>query len=263
LKGRDFTERDGLKSAPVVIINETLAKRFFPDEDPVGKHIRPTIGVDEDEPLMREIIGVVGDVRHKSLSEESGPEVYVPHAQIPFDFMTLVARTENNPRAIIPAVQEEVRALDKDLPVYEFTTLDEYVANSLAQPRFNTMLLAIFAALALALTAVGLYGVVSYSVAQRTHEMGIRMALGAKPSDVLRLVVGQGMVLALIGIGIGLVGAFLTTRVMASLLFGVSTTDPLTFTLISVILIGVALGACFVPARRATRVDPMVALRYE
>jgi putative ABC transport system permease protein len=164
---------------------------------------------------------------------------------------------------LIGAIQNEVRALDKDLPVFNIKTLDDYVAGSVAQPRFNTMLLGIFAGLALVLTAVGLYGVMSYSVAQRTHEIGIRMALGARAGDVLKMVVGQGMLLTLIGMAIGLCAAFMLTRIMSSMLYGVSATDPATFAAVAVALAVVAFAACYIPARRATKVDPMVALRYE
>src|SRR5207237_1862080 len=182
---------------------------------------------------------------------------------MPFDSMIIVAKTEGDPRASIAAVQNEVKSLDKDLPTYNIKTLDEYVAASVAQPRFNTLLLAMFAGLALILTAIGLYGVMSYSVTQRTHEIGIRMALGARQPDVLKMVVRQGMTLTVVGIGAGLIGAYFLTRLMSSLLFSVSATDPITFTAIPVVIAGVAVGACFVPARRATKVDPMIALRSE
>ena len=177
--------------------------------------------------------------------------------------MTMLLKTETDPRSIVSAVQSEVKAMDKDLPAYGIKTLDEYLSASVSRPRFNTLLLAIFAGLALILTAVGLYGVMNYSVTQRTHEIGIRVALGAQQQDVLKMVVRQGMTLTAIGIGAGLAGAYFLTQLLASLLFGVSATDPLTFIAISIILAGVALGACYVPARRATRVDPMIALRYE
>jgi putative ABC transport system permease protein len=228
----------------------------------LGKHIKPGISADDDEPSMREIVGVVGNVKHRGLNVEAEPEAYEPHAQLTFD-MTILVKTETDPRAIINAVQTELRAMDKDLPAYSIKTLDEYLAASVARPRFNTLLLAIFAGLALILTAVGLYGVMSYSVTQRTHEIGIRMALGASQQKVLGMVVRRGMTLTAIGIGTGLVGAFFLTRLLSSLLYGVSVTDPITFVAISVILAGVALGACFLPALRATRVDPMIALRYE
>lgn len=262
IKGRDFTDRDDKKAPAVIIVNEAFAKQFFPGEEVLGKHINPGISADDDEPVMREIVGVVGNVKHRGLNVEAEPEAYEPHAQLTFD-MTILVKTETDPRAIINAVQSELRAMDKDLPAYSIKTLDEYLAASVARPRFNTLLLTIFAGLALILTAVGLYGVMSYSVTQRTHEIGIRMALGASQQKVLGMVVRRGMTLTVIGIGTGLIGALFLTRLLASLLFGVGVTDPATFVAISVILAGVALGACFVPALRATKVDPMIALRCE
>ena len=263
VKGRDFTAHDDLKSTPVCIINETLARKYFPGEDPLGKRIKPTLSVDNNPPPMREIVGVVGDVKHRNLSAESGPEVYVPHAQVPFSTMAVIVRTETEPQSITAAVQREVRSLDKDLPLINVRTLDEYVSTSVERPRFNTLLLGIFAAVALILTAVGLYGVLAYTVAQRTHEIGIRMALGAQTRNVLRLVIGQGMLLALIGIGTGLAVAWMVTRLLASLLYGISARDPVTFAGVALLLSAVALLACYIPARRATRVDPVIALRYE
>ncbi len=263
VKGRDFTARDNGKAPGVIIVNSAFVEKFFPGEDPIGKHIKPGISFDENEPPMREIVGVVGNVRHLKLDAAEDAEFYAPHAQIPFDSMTIVVKSENDPRGLSGAIQQEVSAIDKDLPVFEIKTLDDYVAGAVARPRFNTLLLAIFAGLALVLTAVGLYGVMSYAVAQRTHEIGIRMALGAQSSDVLKLVVSQGMLLTLIGVAIGLVAAFALTRLMSSLLYGVSATDPLTFVIVAATLSAVALAACWLPARRATKVDPMVALRYE
>jgi putative ABC transport system permease protein len=263
IKGRDFTERDDRTAPGVIIVNEAFVQKFFPNEDPLGKRIKPGISTDETKPLMREIVGVVGNVKHHRLTAEADPEAYVPHAQLPFDTMTLVVKTSVDARSITGAVRNEVRALDKDLPVYNVKTLDEYLAASVAQPRFNTLLLTIFAGMALVLTTVGLYGVMSYSVVQRTHELGIRLALGAQTGDILKLVVGQGMALTIIGVFIGLLGAFAFTRLMRSLLFGVSATDPLTFICVSLLLSVISLIACLVPARKAAKVDPMVALRYE
>jgi putative ABC transport system permease protein len=263
VKGRDFTARDDNKAPGVVIVNSAFAEKFFPGEDPIGKRIKPGISTDDNDAVMREIVGVVGNVKHLKLNAEQDPEFYVPHTQIPFDSMTLVVKSDGDPRGLTDAIQNEVRAIDKDLPVFTIKTLEDYVAASVAQPRFNTLLLSVFAGLALVLTAVGLYGVMSYSVAQRTHEIGIRMALGAQSSDVLKLVVGQGMILTLIGVAIGLLAALALTRLMASLLYGVSATDPVTFATVSAALAAVALLACYIPARRATKVDPMIALRYE
>ena len=263
LQGRDFTERDDMKAPAVVIVNQTLAQRFFPNQNPLGKHIKPHVSVTEGDKVMREIVGVVGDVKHRGLGVESEPEVYVPQAQIPFDGKTLVLRTDADPVSVTAAVRREVKSLDKDLPIYSVKPLEQYLSASLAQPRFNTLLLTIFAGVALILAAVGLYGVMSYSVAQRTHEIGIRLALGARQEDVMKLVVGQGLALTLGGVVIGLAGALAFTRLLTTLLFGVSATDPVTFAGVAVLLSAVALAACYLPARRAMRVDPMVALRYE
>jgi len=264
IKGRDFTERDDNPGPDVIAINQALADRNFPGEDPIGKRIRPSIQFESGkEPVWREIIAIVNNVKYRGPLKDAGPEYYVPESQIPFDSMVLTVKTAGDPRAIVGAVRDEVRAMDKDLPLYNIRTLDDYLSTAVAQPRLFAVLLAIFAGLALALTAIGLYGVMSYSVAQRTHEMGIRMALGARPANVLQLVVRQGMTVAGLGVGIGLLAALVTTRVMATLLFGIGARDPLTFSVIAIIIAGVALAACFAPARRATKVDPMVALRYE
>ncbi len=263
VEGRDFTERDDKQAPGVVIVNQAFARKFFPGEDPIGKHIRPGISTDESKPVMREIVGVVADVKNRNLSSEFRAGYFVPQAQIPFNQMTVLVKTTNDPRSLITAVQREVTAMDKELPVFNVKTMDDYLAASMATPRFNTTLLAIFATVALVLTIVGLYGVMSYSVAQRTNEIGIRMALGAQTRDVLSLVVKQGIKLVFLGLGIGLVGAFALMRVIASLLFGVTTKDPLTFAAVAGLLTVVALLACYLPARRATKVDPLVALRYE
>lgn len=263
LKGRDFNERDTAKSTGVVIVNQAFAQKYFPGEDPVGKHIKPGISTLETETELREIVGVVADVRNRNLSSELRPGYFVPMVQIPFDQMTVVVRTTNDPHSLITAVQNEVHSIDPQLPVFSVKTMDEYISATVAAPRFNTTLLSIFAAVALVLTIVGLYGVMSYSVAARTNEIGIRMALGARVTDVLTLIFKQGMTLVLIGEVIGLAGAFALTRLIRGLLFGVTATDYLTFVSVALILAVVALLATLVPALRAARVDPLTALRYE
>ncbi|MGH9703897.1 MAG: ABC transporter permease [Candidatus Acidiferrales bacterium] len=263
LQGRDFSAQDNSKSPAVIIVNQTFSRTFFPGENPLGKHIQPGMSVGPGTKVMREIVGVVGDVRHLGLNQEAGPEVYAPESQMPFDGMILVVRTDSDPRSAIGAIRQQVRALDKDLPVFDAKLLEEYLSASLAQPRFNTFLLGIFAVVALLLAVVGLYGVMSYSVVQRTHEIGIRMALGAQAKNVMQMVVGQALRLTLTGCVIGLAGAWAVTRLMSTLLYGVSASDPATFAAVALLLGVVSLLACYVPARRAMRVDPMVALRYE
>jgi putative ABC transport system permease protein len=260
LRGRHFTERDTDDAPDVVIVDETLARTYFPGEDPVGKRIYEGEGENR---IYRQIVGVVGAIRHKGLDAEYKSQTYYPHAQSGSAGMTVVVRAANDPVSLVPAVRGAVRTLDKDQPIYGVRTMDEVLDNSVAQKRFSMSLLGIFAAVALLLAAVGIYGVMAYTVSIRTHEMGVRIALGAQRWDVLRLVVGQGMILALAGVALGLVAAFGITRVMSSLLYGVSATDPLTFLGIALLLTGVALLACYIPARRATKVDPMIALRYE
>jgi putative ABC transport system permease protein len=264
VKGRDFDDRDRHGSTPVVIVSETFARQHFPNEDPLGKRIKPGIStIDDENDPMREIVGVAGDVRNQNLSTESKPAYYVPQTQVPFSSMVAVVKTMNEPRSLISAVTKEVAAMDRDIPLFGVKSMDEYLSASVAAPRFSTTLLTIFAGVALVLTVVGLYGVMSYSVAQRTNEIGIRMALGAQSSDVLVMIVKQGSVLILLGLGIGLVGAFALTRVISSLLFGVTAKDPFTFAAVAVLLAIVALLACYIPALRATKVDPMNALRCE
>ena len=257
IQGREFDERDVKGSPEVVIINQQMARQFWPDEDPIGQ--RMTVG---NEP-WRTIVGVVGDVRQSGLEAEPRPEFFYPFFQVEFSSGTFVVRTSGNPNAMIAALRSEVQAVDKDQPLFRVRTMDEVLAQSVARRRLVMLLFGIFGGVALVLAAVGLYGVMRYSVTQRTREIGIRMALGAARGDVTRLVVGQGMTLTLVGVGIGLAASFFLTRLMASLLYGVSAADPVTFALVSLFLIGVALGASFVPARRATKVDPMVALRHE
>jgi putative ABC transport system permease protein len=257
LRGRPFTEQEARADAKVVVINETLATTFFPGEDPLGKHLV----IDTGAPTQFEIVGVVGDVRHRSLEQGVYQMMYVPSLQVGNN--NLVIRTASNPAGRAAAVRQQVAAIDRDQPVSAIRTMTDVLSESVGQQRFRTMLLAAFAAVALVLAAVGIYGVISYSVTQRTHEIGVRMALGAQRRDVVRLIVRGGLALTLLGVALGLAGSFALTRVMSGLLFGVSATDPATFAGITALLTSVALLACYLPARRATKVDPMVALRYE
>jgi putative ABC transport system permease protein len=261
LKGRDFTESDGGDTPPVVVINEALARRYWPNQDPIGRRI--SFDSRNGQTVWRQIVGVVNSVRHMALSEEPRSEVYIPFAQYPLAFMTLVARTDGAPLGYVAAVRSQVQAVDKDQPISNVRTMEERLASTVSQRRFNLILLAIFACLALSLAAIGIYGVMSYLVAQRTHEIGVRMALGAQTGDVLRLVIRQGMTLTLTGVLIGLITAFGLTRLLRNLLFDLSATDPLTFFVTALLLALVALLACYLPARRATKVDPLVALRCE
>jgi putative ABC transport system permease protein len=264
LEGRDFTPHDNLESAPVAIVSRRFARRFFPSQDPIGKHIRPGIANGySGGPPMREIVGVAGDVKQAGLGDAAAPQVYAPVAQCPFNPMFIVIRTETDPLSIAAPARRGVAAVDKNAPIYHVETLDQYFADSLAAPRFITLLISGFAGLALLLACVGIYGVVSYIAAQSTHEIGIRMALGAQRRDVLLMVTGHGLRLALVGIGIGVLGASGLTRFLSSLLYGVKATDAITFATVSLILTAVALLACYIPARRAAKVDPMVALRRE
>jgi putative ABC transport system permease protein len=262
VRGRYFDARDTADAPGVAIISEKLAQKYWPGEDPVGQRI--TFEGGPQQPRFREVIGIVGHVRNEGLEGESRGQYYVPYAQRPTSAdLFLVVRADGDPTLLAPLVRGRIASADKDLPVYRVTTMEKLVSDSLAQRRFSMTLFGVFAALALALAIVGLYGVMSYGVAQRTHEIGLRMALGAQGRDVLRMVVGQGMALVAVGLGLGLAGALALTRLMASLLYGVSAADPVTYAGIAVLLAAVALVASYVPARRATKVDPMVALRYE
>ncbi len=260
LKGRVFTERDTKEAPRVVIINESLARRFFPHEDPIGKRMDISKG---GFGTWREIVGVVGDVKHYSLDSKTTVQIYEPYLQVPYPAMNLAVRTTGDPAGIAAAIRSQVAAMDKDQPVANIKTMERIVSDSVTRQRFSALLFALFAGVALMLAAVGIYGVMSYYVTQRTREIGIRMVLGAERRDVLKLVVGKGMVLALSGVMIGLAAAFALTRLMSKLLFGISATDPATFAAISLLLASVALLACWIPARRATKVDPLVALKHE
>jgi predicted permease len=259
LKGRDFTERDGATAPGVVIVNEALARRHWPGEEPLGK--RMTVGGDA---RPREVVGVVRDMKQGEWASAPKPEMYLPDSQADAPrSMTLVIRASSDLSEIEPQVRREVWAIDKDLPVSKVTSMEEVVAESVGPQRFNTLLIGVFAAVALTLAAAGVYGVMSYAVAERTHEIGVRMALGARGRDVLGMVLRQGLVLTLLGLAIGLAGALALTRVMNSLLYEVSVTDPLVFGGVATALTLSALLACYVPARRATQVDPLLALRHE
>jgi len=261
LEGRYFSDQDSSKHN-VAIVDETLAKRLWPDSSPIGH--RFTFGRFPEKPTdWVEIVGVVRHIRHHRLDANVREEVYYPHAIVAFSQMTLAIRTATDPLSIAGAVRDTVRSLDPDQPVYRMRTMDELVSRALAPARFTLLLLTIFAGVAATLAIIGIYGVVSQAVSERTHEIGVRMALGAQVSDVLRMVVGQGLKLVSVGVAVGLLGAFALTRLLSGLLYEVSATDPTTFIILAVILSGVALAACFVPARRAARVDPMIALRYE
>jgi putative ABC transport system permease protein len=264
-QGRVFNDDDRLDSAPVVIVNERFAARFFPGgQNVIGKRIKPGFSADDTGEKMREIIGVVGNVKHQALKNEDSPEMYLPRTQMPIHMMSIVVRTSvSDPSGITSAMRKELAAIDPAIPLNSVRVFDEYLARSLARPRFNALLLSIFAASALVLTAIGIYGVLAYSVAQRTNEIGIRMALGAAQSNIFRLVIGQAMTIVGISVAIGLVGAFAATRLLNSLLFGVTAWDPFTFSAIVVLISLVAFLAAWLPARRAANVDPIVALRTE
>jgi putative ABC transport system permease protein len=255
LRGRNFTPQEVRESAKVLIISESLASRTFPNEEPLGRRLVMSF---QNQPF--EIVGIVGDVRHRSLDQPPLPIMYMPALEAGEN---VVIRARSDSLSLAAAVRREVAGLDPNQPIATVRTMDEWLGLSVAAPRYRTGLFVLFAALALVLSAVGIYGVMSYSVGQRTHEIGVRMALGARQLDVLKLVVRQGMGLVLVGVGIGLVGALALTRIISSLLFDVGTKDPATFTGVAILLAAVAFIACYVPALRATKVDPLVALRYE
>jgi putative ABC transport system permease protein len=256
IRGRFLTDQDTSTSAPVVLINETMARRYFPNEDPIGRRLDisgPT--------YLREIVGVVGDVKQESLRTPTPPQVYEPFSQKPTRSFQVLLRAPENPADLVDPVRRAVRAIDNAQPISTARLLDDMVARSLTRDRFSVLILGAFASLALLLAAVGLYGVMAYAVTQRTNEIGIRMALGAQPHGILRLVMIQSLQMVTIGLGTGLLAAFVLTRILASLLYEVKARDPITFTAVAILLAGVALAAALIPARRAARVDPVVALR--
>jgi putative ABC transport system permease protein len=257
LRGRNFTDQEVRQGAQVVVISELLAKQVFPNnEEPLGKRLVMGTGSQ-----AFEIVGIVGDIRHSALENEPAPAMYFPTYE--GSWMNVVIRAQGDPANLAAAVRQEVRAIDPDQPIAAVKTMDEWLKASTSNQRYRTSLLALFALIALILAATGIYGVMSYSVTQRTHEIGVRMALGARRFDVLKLVVRQGMSLVAIGVALGLIGAVALTRVMTSLLFEVTPKDPLTFVAVAMFLPLVAFIACYIPARRGTKVDPLVALRYE
>jgi putative ABC transport system permease protein len=258
LKGRLFSNEDQANTPYVIVINQTMARRFWPNDEPLGKQVKVVEGA-----AVATVIGVVGDAKHFFLNEEQRPQMYDAYSQDPGLFATAVIRSSVEPLSLAEPVRQAIWKVDADQPMWKIRTVEFLVNRSTADRKFLMALMGIFATLALLLTIIGLYGVISYLVNQRTQEIGIRMALGAQMRDIMRMVLKQGMVLVLSGVGLGLAAAWLLTRLMTTLLYQVSATDPLTFASISLLLIAVALVACYVPARRATRVDPLTALRYE
>ncbi len=258
IKGRDFSDRDKSDSPGAAIINNQLARTYFGAEDPIGKRISF-----DDRQSWMSIVGVIGDVKQMGLESSAKPEVYFPYLQVAAPEMSLVVRTSSNPLNLAGAVKGEIQLIDKDMPIDDARTMQQLLGESVSGPRFNLLLLTVFAVVALLLAIVGIYGVMSYTVSQRTHEIGIRVAIGAQPNDVFRMVIGQGMRLAAIGVAFGLLGAFALTRLMTTMLFGVEPTDPATFIGIGVLLSVVTLAACYIPGRRAAKVNPLEALRYE
>jgi predicted permease len=257
-RGRDFTEHDGAQDARVAVVNEALARRYWPGEEPIGKRIwlgRQTNPV--------EVVGVLGDVRNVSLAADSQPEIYLPFAQLPWGFMNLIVRTEGDPLSLTAAVRGRVLALDREQPVTQVRSMEEVVEEAAAQPRLTSWLLGTLAGAAVLLALVGIYGVVSRSTAERTAEMGIRLALGANPADLLKLVLRQGLTVTLAGIALGLAASLALTRLLRSQLYHVSATDPAVLALSAALLAGAAALASYLPARRAARIDPMQALRTE
>ncbi len=265
VRGRDFTEYDNSKTTPVVVVNRTFARRFFPNQDPIGKHVRPGIGngYGPGEPPMREIVGVVGDVKQSGLNAEVAPEAYAPLAQSPFSPVFVVVRTASDPQTLVGAIRRQIALVDKNEPVYDVKTLDQYFAESLLLARLITLLLSGFATVAVLLACLGVYGVVSYVTAQRTHEIGVRMAMGSPKLEIIKLIVGEGLRPAVIGVAIGIAISVKAMGLLSSLLYGLKPSDPLTFGVVVLLMTGVTLLASYIPAQRAANLDPMLSLRHE
>ncbi len=261
LAGRAFSVRDDIKATPVMMINERFAHRYFPGENPIGKHIKVDLGDGTLKSPVREVVGIAGNVKRQKLTADVDAEYYLPYAQAVITSPPLAIRTAGDPTSLIGALRAQIAGMDRNIPLYRVATMEESVSNAAAQSRFQTLLLGCFAGMALLLSAVGLYAVLSYMVAQRTGEIGVRMALGAQRADVLSLIVRRGLVLALTGIGIGLAAAALLTRFMAGMLYGIQPFDPLTFAVVAALLLVVSMAASFAPAYRAARLDPMETLR--
>jgi putative ABC transport system permease protein len=262
VRGRWLAEQDRRGTPLVAVVNEAAAGKYWPGKDPVGQEIDLSPALGPDFPAV-EVVGVIGDVKYDHMSAEMAPNVYLSYRQSGYPGYYVMLRTTGDPLTLAGAVRSAVAGVRSDVPVYDLLTMEQRIANSTSRNKFNTLLLLAFSVLALVLAAVGLYGVVAYSVTRRTREIGIRIALGARTGDVLRLIVIQGMRLVLAGALIGLAGALVLTRLLRSLLFGVSSADPLTFAIIPVLLAAVALLACWLPARRAAKIDPVEALRFE
>jgi putative ABC transport system permease protein len=260
LAGRAFTSADAQGAQPVIIINQMMARRLFADGEPLGKRIKFS---DDPKVPWKQIVGIVGNMKHNGIDVEDQMETYMPFLQSPRTIIAVAIRSASDPASLTSAVRNAILEIDKDQPIYDVKTMPQRVSEAVAPRRLSMTLFSFFAGIAVVLAAVGIYGVMSYSVNQRTHEFGIRMALGARAVDVLKLVIMQGIILILVGVVTGVLAALALTRLMSSLLYGVSATDPYIFVVISLVLAVVALLACYIPARRATRVDPMIALRYE
>jgi putative ABC transport system permease protein len=259
MEGRPFGPADTASANPVIIVSQSMAKQMFGNENALGRRIRSW----RDENLYREIVGITADIKYSGLGEDITNTAYVPHSQSPWRTMVLLVRSGQDPRQLLKSIQSQIWSFDSRLAVFEVKTMDEVVQAELARPRFSMFLLGVFAGTALLMAAIGIYGLMSYAVAQQTKEIGIRMALGALRWDILKKVTGRALALALAGVGIGVAAALAVTRLMATLLFGISPTDAPTYVAASGLLIGVALIAAYIPARRASKLDPLIALRYE